>query len=63
MSDPIPLSHPKQRLVSTDVEGFDALTELALQVWRHLDPVLWELTHNPWIVLQTASPDKLVCAG
>jgi starch phosphorylase len=39
-------------------EEFDALAELALdmrsswnhatdQVWRHLDPVLWSLTHNP----------------
>jgi starch phosphorylase len=29
------------------------------QVWRALDSVLWELTHNPWVVLQTASRDKL----
>jgi len=28
-------------------------------VWRQLDPVLWELTHNPWVVLQTVSRDKL----
>ena len=50
--------------------GFDALAELALdmrwswndatdQVWRQLDPVLWTLTHNPWVVLQTVSRDKL----
>ena len=24
-----------------------------------LDPVLWELTHNPWVVLQTVSRRKL----
>ncbi len=64
------ISHPKQRLISTDVEGFDALAELSLdmrsswnhatdQIWRQLDPVLWELTHNPWVVLQTASREKL----
>ena len=52
-----------------DVEGFDSLTELALdlrlswnhatdQLWRQLDPVLWEFTHNPWVVLQT-SREKL----
>ena len=29
------------------------------EVWRTLDPTLWELTQNPWIVLQTASRDKL----
>src|SRR6202521_3886894 len=51
-------------------QGFDSLAELALdmrsswdhatdQVWRQLDPVLWELTHNPWAVLQTVSREKL----
>ena len=63
-------SHSKGRLSSTDVEGFDFLAELALDmrsswnhatdhVWRQLDPVLWELTHNPWVVLQTVSREKL----
>jgi glycogen phosphorylase len=28
-------------------------------VWRQLDPALWELTENPWVVLQTVSRDKL----
>jgi len=42
------------------------LTELALdlrwcwnhatdELWRRLDPELWRLTHNPWVVLQTVS--------
>jgi starch phosphorylase len=64
------VSHPLYSLLPTDVEGFDALAELALdmrsswnhatdQVWRRLDPVLWEFTHNPWAVLQTASREKL----
>jgi starch phosphorylase len=59
-----------QRLISADVEGFDALAELALDmrwswnhvtdpVWRQLDPVLWEFTHNPWVVLETVSREKL----
>ena len=54
----------------TEVEGFDCLAELALdmrwswnhcadQVWQQLDPALWELTHNPWVVLQTVSRDQL----
>ena len=70
MSEQARVSHPKQRLLSTDVEGFDSLAELALdmrwswnhatdEVWRQLDPVLWELTHNPWVVLQTVSREKL----
>jgi starch phosphorylase len=29
------------------------------QVWRQLDPDLWELTQNPWVVLQTVSREKL----
>ena len=61
---------PVYSLVPTDVEGFDSLAELALdmrwswnhatdKVWRRLDPELWELTHNPWVVLQTVSRDRL----
>jgi glycogen phosphorylase len=53
-----------------DVAGFDLLARLALdmrwswdhctdEVWRQLDPVQWELTHNPWGVLQTISRDHL----
>jgi starch phosphorylase len=48
----------------------DALTDLALdlrwsfnhsadQLWEQLDPELWELTHNPWVLLQTVSLEKL----
>jgi glycogen phosphorylase len=48
----------------------DALTDLALdlrwsfnhsadQLWEQLDPELWELTHNPWVLLQTVSRAKL----
>ena len=71
MSEQTPISELKQRLVSTtDVEGFDSLAELALdmrsswdhatdQIWRQLDSRLWEFTHNPWIVLQTVSREKL----
>jgi glycogen phosphorylase len=47
-----------------------ALSDLALdlrwsfnhsadQLWERLDSELWELTHNPWVVLQTASREKL----
>ena len=52
------------------VDGFDALAELALdlrwtwnhagdRLWRRLDPELWELTQNPWVILQTVSREKL----
>ena len=63
-------SHPIYNLLPTEIEGFNALAELALdlrwswnhatdQVWRQLDPALWELTQNPWVVLQTVSRDQI----
>ena len=50
--------------------GSDALTDLALnlrwswhhgadELWSQLDPELWRLTHNPWVVLQVASHARL----
>ncbi len=70
MSEQTRVSHPKELLLPADMEGFDSLAELALdmrsswnhatdQVWRQLDPVLWALTQNPWAVLQTVSREKL----
>ena len=70
MSEHTRTSHPKESLLYSDAEGFDSLSELALdlrsswdhatdQVWRQLDPVLWALTQNPWVVLQTVSREKL----
>ena len=58
------------RLFHDEVEGFDSLAELALDlhwywnhsaddVWNQLDPTLWKLTYNPWVVLQTVSRDQL----
>ncbi len=53
---------PDPCLATAHIEGFDSLAELALdmrwswnhstdRVWRQLDPILWDLTHNPWVVL------------
>jgi starch phosphorylase len=64
------VDHPLYNLLPADVEGFDSLVELALdmrwawnhatdEVWRQLDPVLWDLTHHPCDVLQTVSRDKI----
>ena len=55
---------------AVEVEGFDSLAELALdmrwswnhgtdELWRTLDPTLWEITHNPWVVLQTVSREQI----
>ena len=70
MSKPTRTSHPLYNLLPTEIEGFDSLAELALdmrwswnhatdEVWRQLDPELWEFTHNPWVVLQTVSNDRI----
>jgi starch phosphorylase len=70
MSKHTRVSHPLYGLLPADVEGFDSLAELALdmrgswnhaadEVWRQLDPALWDLTHNPWGVLQTVSRDQI----
>jgi starch phosphorylase len=70
MSEETPVSHPLYNLFPTDVEGFESLVELALdmswswnhatdEVWRQLEPVLWELTHHPCDVLQAVSREKL----
>ena len=32
------------------------------QLWERLNPELWDLTHNPWLVLQTVSQEKLSSA-
>jgi len=70
MSPQSSTGRPADNVPESDIDGFDTLAELALdlssawnhatdQVWRDLDPVLWELTHNPWVVLQTVSRAKL----
>ncbi len=70
MSQDSRTAHPIYNLLPTEIAGFDALAELALdmrwswnhatdEVWRKLDSKLWELTNNPWVVLQTASRDEI----
>jgi glycogen phosphorylase len=54
-----------------NVEGMDDLLEIALnlhscwnheadEMWRSLDPDLWEWTQNPWVILLTVSRDKII---
>jgi starch phosphorylase len=70
MTKHIRASHPIYHLMPTEIEGFDSLASLALdmhcswnhatdEVWRQLDPELWRITHNPWLVLQTVSRDQI----
>lgn len=64
------MSSSAQRTVTSAPTILDVLTELALdlrwsfnhsadQLWERIDPELWELTHNPWVVLQTVSRERL----
>jgi glycogen phosphorylase len=64
------IDRPLHTFLPAEIKGFDRLAEMALdmywywnhaadEVWRELDPVLWELTYNPWMVLQTVSRDHL----
>jgi len=52
----------------------DSITELALNLdwswshaaddlWRQLDPELWGLAHNPWVILQTVSRERLLAVS
>ena len=63
------MSSPAQRGLSTKSVS-EALTAMALdlrwsfnhaadRLWEQLDPEQWDLTHNPWIVLQTVSQERL----
>lgn len=64
------VTHPVDSLLPAETGGFDSLAELALDmrwswnhaaddIWRQLDPELWEITQNPWVVLQTVSRNKI----
>ncbi len=64
------MTNPKTFPNWPDVEGMDQLVELALNlhwcwnhssdwIWKGLDAELWESTQNPWILLLTASKDKI----
>jgi starch phosphorylase len=64
MGNPVFATHP------AEIEEYKSLTKLALnlrwtwnhsadEVWGKLEPELWALTQNPWLVLQTVSHEKL----
>lgn len=65
--------HEDPRLKRYSLPGYRALESLALnlrwawshaadKVWETLDPELWKITQNPWVVLQTVSVEKLKAA-
>ena len=65
-----PVNAPGYRHFPSDIAGFDLLVELALdmrwswnhaadKLWSALEPELWKLTQNPWVVLQTVSRARI----
>jgi glycogen phosphorylase len=70
MTEPIIASELRRASELLRLAGMDELLELALdlrwswdhgadEIWRPLAPELWDLTRNPWVILQSVAPDKL----
>jgi starch phosphorylase len=67
------VSNPNEGTAPPNDEGTNELAELALnlhwswnhaadELWKRLDPELWEATQNPWVILQTLSREKIEAA-
>jgi starch phosphorylase len=70
MSQEARAMNPVYSLFPLEVDGFSELAQVALNLrwswnsaadglWQELDARLWEQTHNPWVVLQTVSRERL----
>src|SRR5208337_103388 len=64
------MGNPLYSKLLSEMQDSDALTRLALglswswnhwadDIWKRLDPELWELTANPWLILQSVSQRRL----
>ncbi len=64
------MTAPAQKEIFAADDTTRSLVQLALdlcwswhhssdELWRSLDPELWDLTQNAWVILQTVSPQKL----
>jgi glycogen phosphorylase len=69
MKENIEIKKPVYSCLPEDQIEVDKLSELALdlrwswdhsadEVWQQLDPMLWNSTRSPWVVLQTVSRDR-----
>jgi len=61
---------PSNYLLPTFPKRLEGLIELALdlrwswnhaadKLWQYVDPELWSMTSNPWLMLQTVKTDRL----
>ena len=64
------MTTPTHYYLPREITGIESLLDLALdlrwswnhaadELWGQIEPELWDLTNNPWVVLQTASRTKL----
>ena len=58
------LIKPGFKIVTSDINGFDSLSDFALdmrcswnhsadEIWRQLEPELWDSKHNQCVLMQT----------
>ena len=68
------MSNPTYTNRPAETQSTDALAELALdlrwtwnhsshELWGRLEPEMWELTQNPWVILQTVSQERLAAVA
>jgi starch phosphorylase len=64
------MRNPPYSTPPSEVDDSDALIRLALdlswswnhssdEIWKRLDPERWQLTGNPWLILQSISRRRL----
>jgi glycogen phosphorylase len=70
MTEQLGLTSEMLPLLKAEIAGFELLAELALDLhsswhhgadylWNRIDRELWEMTLNPWVVLKSASQEKI----
>jgi starch phosphorylase len=70
MDKPIRRSHPNHTSPSEEVDAFDDLFELAMnlqwsrnhaadEVWQQLDPAMWDFAYDQWGVLRSVARKQI----
>ena len=54
-----PYPEPPENLAELALDLRNCWDHTTHSVWSKIDPELWALTHNPWLVLQTASRTRI----
>ncbi|HUL12904.1 MAG TPA: alpha-glucan family phosphorylase [Methylococcaceae bacterium] len=50
---------PLKGLIELTLDLRFSWSHTADHIWKQMDPELWSLTHNPWLILQTVADSKL----